>query len=549
MSIYNHLHSINQSLNRWLDQCAISTTQFSGWKRYGLAVLSGIGATLAMAPYYLLPLLVLSYSVFATLLRSESLDTKPRSKRRAFLTGWAFGFGYFVSGIYWMGFAFLVRAEEFAWMVPIVIPVFAAFLGFFFALPALIFTILRQRINISGWRLAALFAICISGFEYLRGHILTGLPWNLTGQAMAGWVVGAQSAAIYGVYGLGFIILALSCLPAFSVQNNKLISKGLIISCLGLLSIFIMDAAYLAISPGKFHTDIIISIVQPNIRQKDKINPTLATRNFEKLISLSEASSAGQNRKDSKRTPARYLVWPENAVSWIDEQPLVLDMINKRIAPETIVLSGSIRRDIDKDDNNQFYNTLGVIEHNEGTRSVTGFYDKHHLVPFGEYLPMKGLLQAVGLSQLAPVQDGFTSGEGPRTLNIGPAPFAPLICYETIFPGEMHAKDQRPIWLVTVTNDAWFGDDAGPKQHLDQARLRAIETGLPMARSANTGISALIDPYGRIIQKIPLYKQGIIDHALPQSRSETIYSKVGDSIFFLMLLSALVLVLIPYRRD
>ncbi|MEL7488595.1 MAG: apolipoprotein N-acyltransferase, partial [Pseudomonadota bacterium] len=160
----------------------------------------------------------------------------------------------------------------------------------------------------------------------------------------------------------------------------------------------------------------------------------------------------------------------------------------------------------------------------------------HHLVPFGEYLPMKGLLRAIGLAQLAPFEDGFTPGEGPRTLTVAGSAFAPLICYEAIFPGALYPHTDRPAWLAAVTNDAWFGDSSGPRQHLDQARLRVIESGLPMARAANTGVSALIDARGVYVDRTPLYTAGVINAPLPTPLPPTMYARFGDLIFALMMI-------------
>ena len=278
----------------------------TGWQRYAIAMVMGIFATLAMAPFYILPLLIIGYSIFARQLSTEKITVW-----QSFLIGWAFGFGYFITGIYWMAFAFLVRAEEFAWMVPIAIPSFAGFLGLFFAMPAALFNIISTRLKITDWAQLLLLAGLVSIFEYGRGHILTGLPWNLTGQAMTGMIAGAQSASLYGVYGLSLVTLLLAMAPAISSSRNSFI--GIIISVSGFLVLFGIGAIHLLASPSSYRDDVRVSIIQPNIRQKDKINPALATQNFQSLLSLSALSSAGSTNKQ----PATFLIWPENAVPWI----------------------------------------------------------------------------------------------------------------------------------------------------------------------------------------------------------------------------------------
>ena len=523
-------NQINQFLIRPIEQ--IST--LSGWRRYLVAFLGGIFATLAMAPYYLLPLLIIGYCGLFLMLTSLGGKGALRPLKRAFLTGWAFGFGYFLTGLYWMGFAFLARGEQFIWLLPIAIPAFCAFLGLFFALPSLAYVwFIKKWGNYPSttplFSHALLFASLLSVFEYARGHILTGLPWNNTGQALTGWIAGAQTASIYGVYGLGFLVLILSL---FAVSRiNKSMVFGWPLTIAGLVLLYASGFLLMYVTPTALRDDVQVSIVQPNIRQKDKINPALASQNFEKLLKLSASSNAG---RDHTR-PSDYIIWPENAVAWIGDQPHVLNAIKQSIAPETIILGGSLRQQRDESGKNRFFNTLAIVEDNNSDRQVSHYYDKHHLVPFGEYLPLKGLLRALGLAKIMPVEDGFTAGSGPQILHFGPAPFAPLICYEAIFPGKLYPKGQRPEWLMTVTNDAWFGDGAGPKQHLDQARLRSIETGLPMLRSANTGISAVIDANGRVIDKIPLYQQGVLDTFLPPAKANTIYNLLGDWLYGMML--------------
>lgn len=581
----------------------------TGWKRYGLAMFAGIFATLSMAPYYILPLLVIGYTILLLLIDPESEGQPSQSRRgkwRTFATGWWFGFGYFLSGLYWMGFAFLVRADEFAWMLPIAIPAFAGFLAIFMAGPALGYIYLKKNlqhrrtatvglesqkatlVKLQNFMIskvderimaALIFAFCFSISEYLRGHILTGLPWNLTGQATLGILAVAQSASFYGVYGLSFVLLFLCALPIQkreAIENkNKSESKALnqlsflkpsklsgwSLSLIGFLVLFAAGQIRLITSPTFYHDDISISIIQPNIKQKDKHDPNKAASNFEKLIAVSVESEIEKSEQNNK-TKTRYMIWPENAVAWLGEQPYVLEQVHNSIQQETILITGTIRsapRIVQSSEKQSsrfdIFNTVAVVETAPGidgapsSRQISTYYDKHHLVPFGEYLPLKNLLKALGLSQLAPVEDGFKPGIGPQTLAIGPASFAPLICYETIFPGAIYPRGARPQWMVTVTNDAWFGDNAGPKQHLDQARLRSIENGLPMARSANTGISSLIDAHGRILNKVELYQDGFINTHLPRASAPTLYSRWGDSFFAMMIFfTGLIITLHLYAR-
>lgn len=261
-------------------------------------------------------------------------------------------------------------------------------------------------------------------------------------------------------------------------------------------------------------------------------------RNFTRNLDLSRGESPG----------LVYVIWPENAAPLLDESPSALAALENGLPKNAVLIAGGVRRQAGPDGRERFYNSILIAPETPTGRAVIASYDKHHLVPFGEYLPLQGFLRAVGLAQLAPFEDGFTSGTGPQTLSVGGPSFAPLVCYEAIFPGEVYPRGERPDWIVTVTNDAWFGDTSGPRQHLDQARLRSIEEGLPMARSANTGISALFDAKGRLHGRIKLYTQGRIDAPLPRPLAPTLYTHIGDFGFLVLTLIA-IFVGFSSRRD
>ena len=479
-----------------------------------------------MAPFYLLPLMAVGYSVLVLLIDGAAGQCPTRS---AFAAGWFFGFGYFLLGVYWMAYAFFVQAEEFAWMSPFAVLGMPAFLGLFSGAAALV----AHRFWRPGWRRVVLFAGVWCVFEYLRGHVLTGLPWNLPGQALAGAPAGAQTAAWYGVYGLSLVATAVAAAPAAWLGAGlppRRTTLGLGLALAGTAALYLVGAARLALPAPPADGETFVRIVQPNIPQREKIDWSLRGRNFFRQLNLSEgAAPAGAKRL--------FVVWPENAVPLLDEDPGAIEVLDDKLAKNAVLLSGSVRRSTDASGKERYYNSVVAIAPTPEGRRVVDIYDKHHLVPFGEYLPLYDLFNAVGLAQLTPYGDaGFTPGAGPAVMEAGGPAFSPLVCYEAIFPGAMYPHGDRPQWLLMVTNDAWFGDSSGPRQHLDQARLRSIETGLPMARSANTGISALIDAKGRILARVKLYTQGRIDAALPPALGPTLYDRVGDWLFFAMLL-------------
>lgn len=491
----------------------------AGWRRWLIAFLAGAGAALAMAPFYLLPLLAAGLTVFVLLIDGAKASARPL--RAAFSAGWFWGFGYFLAGVYWMALSFFVQADQYAWMAPFAMTGMPAFLALFTgaagAIAALAWT--------GGWPRIFLFAGVFALIEYARGHVLTGLPWNLAGQALAGTAAGAQSAAIYGAYGLSLVAVFLAAAPAAGLDGRARIRSGLFVMIAGAALLY--GFGWLRLNAYEPHGDarVIVRIVQPNIPQREKIDWNLWARNFERQLD----HSRGAAPPDAQLV----VIWPENAAPLIEEAVDALDLLSSELPPRSVLLAGTVRRARDEAGRERWYNTLAVIDDDgAGARIVAANYDKHHLVPVGEYLPFYDLLNAIGLAALTPYQDsGFTAGSGPAVFSAAGTRFSPMICYEAIFPGASYPKGERPQWLVAVTNDAWFGDSSGPRQHLDMARLRSIESGLPMARSANTGVSALIDAKGRILARKALYTAGKIEAPLPPPLPPTPYARFGDWLF------------------
>ncbi len=511
-----------------LEGAATYLKALTGWRRLLAAFAAGVVTALALAPIYALPLMAVGFSVLIVLLDASGghAGGGSRPRLRAFGVGWFFGFGYFLAGIYWMAFSFFVQADQFAWMAPFAVLGMPAFLGFFTGAAALGASLLWR----GGWPRIFVFAALWAVLEYLRGHILTGLPWNLAGQALAGAAIGAQTAAWYGAYGLSLVVVFLAAAPAAGLSGRsgaRGVLAGLFVMAAGVALIFAIGAARLAMPEPAAEGENFVRIVQPNIPQREKIDPNMWGRNFYRLLDLSKAATPPGSRL--------FVVWPENAAPLLDEADSALGILSNELPKEAVLIAGSVRREPDGDGSDRYFNSIMTVVETPAGRRPVSYYDKHHLVPFGEYLPFYDLLQAVGLAQLTPYGDaGFAAGGGPSVVDVGGPAFSPLICYEAIFPGAAYPKKERPQWLVTVTNDAWFGDTSGPRQHLDQARLRSIETGLPMARAANTGISALIDAKGRILARVKLYQSGVIDARLPPALPRTLYDRTGDWIFWMM---------------
>lgn len=506
----------------WMQRGGAMVRAATGWRRWLVATLAGAGAALAMAPVYALPLLAVGFTVLILLMDGASVHV--RKRRSGFAAGWFFGFGYFLVGVYWMSFSMFVQADQFAWMAPFAILGMPAFLGLFFG-AACAAAVSWWR---PGWARIFLFAAVFSVFEYARGHVLTGLPWNLPSQALAGSAMGAQTAAWWGAYGLTLIVVFLSAAPAAGIEKQESRLAGLGVALAGTALIFAVGAVRLALPEPPGDGRNLVRIVQPNIPQREKINWDLWARNFERQLEHSTSPVPPDAQL--------FIVWPENGAPLLSEAATALSVLSRDLPENSVLISGAVRRESNGEEDERYYNSVAIVEETPQGRRVTKHYDKHHLVPLGEYLPFYDFLSAVGLSQLTPYADsGFTAGAGPRTIEAGGSSFSPMVCYEAIFPGASYPKAERPDWLVTVTNDAWYGDTSGPRQHLDMARLRSVETGLPMARSANTGVSALIDGKGRILSRIKLYKAGKIDAPLPPPLPPTLYVRAGDWIFLVMI--------------
>ncbi|MEM6415725.1 MAG: apolipoprotein N-acyltransferase [Pseudomonadota bacterium] len=528
-----------------------------GWRRWLSAFVLGILFTLSFAPFYFTPLIAVSISgalfMIDGILDRADQKTRLQTAKSAALFGWFFGFGFFLVSLHWLALAFFVQAELFAWMAPFAVIGMGAFLACFHAAAFGFVGAMATYLSGPPWRRLVFFSVAFMGMEYTRGHILTGLPWNLPGQALAGLAAGAQSAAWIGVYGLSLIVILIGSLPALltrgtadaSAQTTLSLAKGIVACVLATFTLLAIGVVRLATTPLNERDDVIVRIVQPNIPQREKIDPGFFVRNVQKTLALSSDPIANADTV--------YVVWPENAAPRINEYADALDAIDASLPTNAYLIAGAVRKADNPNSGSVFYNAIAIAApsatgpdgSNQQTttkRQFVDFYDKHHLIPFGEYLPLRSVLSALGLAQLAPYAEGFAKGSGPRTLHIGPASFAPSICYESIFPGRLYPKKDRPEWLAVVTNDAWYGNTSGPRQHLDQARLRSIETGLPMARAANTGISVMIGPAGRYVARKPLYESGVIDAPLPQALPETFYSKFGD-FTFLALCACLLLIL------
>jgi apolipoprotein N-acyltransferase len=516
----------------------------TGWRRTLMAASAGAISVLAFAPLHAWPVLFVSFGLLIWLLDGSAGGNADRvaAIKCASLTGFAFGFGYFFTGLYWIAEAFLVEPWRHGWLIPFVMTAMPGGMALFYAAAGALAMLFWRAGPARVFALAIAFALA----EYARGHVLTGLPWNLIGYGLAANLPIMQTASLFGVYALSLIAVVFfaSPLAIFTPGHGEWGRRkaGIALTLVMLLAYlggFVWGERRLADAPIAL-TDVSLRIVQANIDQADKWRPENAAEIFDDYIKLTRSGTG----LPSTAGGVSLVIWPETAVPFLlADAPDALQSIAAILPPGTSLLVGSPRVADERGPDSGFlarriYNSLFVID-DEGTVRAT--YDKMHLVPFGEYLPFQDFMESLGFLQMTGVRGGFSEGKGPRLLAIQGAPAAsPLICYEIIFPHDVTDAANRPGWLLNLTNDAWFGTSAGPYQHFHQARLRAIEQGLPVVRAANTGISAIVDPYGRVLGELGLGEEGVVDGELPRAIPATIFSCHGYLIELLTLALAVI---------
>jgi apolipoprotein N-acyltransferase len=511
------------------------TVGLTGWRRYLYAVLMGAVAAAALPPVDLTPLLLVS---FTALIWLSDAGTR---RGDAFLLGWSFGFGFFLAGLYWIGAALLVDIDSFWWLMPFAVLGIPAGLAIFTGAALLAANEAKRALRLRGTAriLAVAAAWCVA--EWLRGHILTGFPWNLVGYAWSGAFPGSdpmlQVTSIVGIYGLSLITVTAAMLPARLGDTDRGRPWAVLAAVLLIALPMAGGAARLLTSSKDPLPGITIRLVQPSIPEELKNDAQARVDNLRRLVALSSEPS---------QVPIAAVVWPEAAAPPFLERDEDLRRTLALAMPSgALLMAGGVRTDLAPAKPTHIWNSLLVIG---PAGDVVASYDKAHLVPFGEYVPLRNVLP---LRKITPGMMDFTAGPGPRTLSLPDLPsVGPLVCYEVIFPAAIADPKQRPGWLLNITNDAWYGITSGPFQHFAIARVRAVEEGLPLLRDANNGITGAIDPYGRVLSRLNLDAIGALDVPLPAALPPTIYSRIGDTNFLLLLVIELIVSMaLGYRRQ
>jgi apolipoprotein N-acyltransferase len=492
-------------------------------RRIALAILLGALSALALPPWHFVPLVVPAFTGLLWLL--DGAAQSPRPLRAVSMTAWLFGLGHFLVGLHWIAEPFLVDAARHGWLIPFALAGLAGGLALFPAATGLITTLLARRFALAGVARALTFAIIWVLLEWVRSWLFTGFPWNLIGYVWAATPEVMQAAAFAGVFGVSLLTVVAGAMPAVLGSGRGVPPALAVIVFTVALPAAVWAGGALRLDAAPVYSSddttgmvpgVRLRIVQANIPQRQKWQQQLRAGNLQRHIALSQQPSS---------TPPTHVIWPETAVPFFLANDDVARAAAALAAPrDGALITGAVRRG--GPDNGRFWNAAHAIT---GDGRIAASYDKAHLVPFGEYVPLRGVLP---IDRLVPGQGDFSAGPGRQTIAIpGLPPVSPLICYEAIFPGAVARPDARPGWLLNLTNDAWFGTFAGPQQHFAIAATRAVEEGLPLVRAANTGISAIVDPYGRAIVMLGLGVEGVIDSGLPRALpTPTLYASWGNAI-------------------
>lgn len=491
-----------------------------GWRRRGLAFLMGALAGLALPPLYLFPLLVVGLTGLLWMIDGR------RPGLASFSAGWWWGFGHFLVCFYWVSEALLVDPERFGWMIPFIMGGLAGGTALFIGFAALA----TRWADFPGAAKVIAFAAAWTAAEWLRGHFLSGFPWDLAGYSVAFSDALNQYAAFGGIWGLSLLVVAIAAMPATLGAGRR--REGAIAvagALLVALALYAGGAIRLAGAEEAMVPGTILRLVQPAIPETLKWVEGLGEQHVTLTRALTVQVPGVEN--------IRAAIWPETAVPFLLERDKRLRLwLGEAVPSGALLITGAPRGEPLEGDLTQVFNSLVAIDHDG---NLLASADKFHLVPLGEYVPLRNVFPFI--NKITPGSMDFTAGPGPRTLHLpGLPPVGVLICYEAIFPGHVVEAADRPQWLLNLTNDAWFGTSTGPYQHFASARLRSVEEGLPLVRVANTGISGLVDRYGRVLAEIPLGQSGVRDVPLPVAFADPPpYARFGDWLLLAQLLIAL----------
>ena len=480
------------------------------WRARFLAAGLGVLSAAAFPPVYAVFLLIPAFVGWLWLTEGTA------DGRRAFIQGWWFGLGHFAAGLYWIANALLVFPELYAWLIPFAI---LGLSGGFAVFPGLVAVAVRL-VPCGRMMRVLVFALAWTASEWARSWVLTGFPWNLAGTVWSFSDAAVQPAALFGTFGLGLVTVFVAALPSILGEETLGVRRAIGLVGGGAAAIIFLwagGAVRLGEASDAMVPDVRLRLVQPNIPQHLKWRPELRDPNLVKQVQLSR-------EPDPEGRRPTHVIWPEtSATFFVTEDRERRALLAKAAPADGLVIVGAPRRSL-RGQPYQVWNSLLAL--NPQGR-IVGSYDKTHLVPFGEYIPLRSVFASI--PKITEGRQDFSPGSGVTTLRLpGLPPVSPLICYEVIFPGAVAKADDRPAWILNLTNDAWYGRSSGPYQHLMATKMRAVEEGLPLVRVATTGVSAVFDAVGRRVATIGLGQAGFVDSDLPVAAAPTPYSRFGN---------------------
>ncbi|HWA19735.1 MAG TPA: apolipoprotein N-acyltransferase [Devosia sp.] len=524
----------------WLAETAMLS---HGWRRFLMLLVAGAIAGLSVPPLFILPALFVTFPFWVWALDgAERRRGLGRLFGPAFSIGFAFGWGYFIVAFHWLGMAFFLEGGWPLYVMPFAILALAALIAFFWGLGSALAHLFWSD---GAWRIVVL-ATFVSIAEIARGTLFSGFPFDLLGYALTANPEMMQLASVIGVYGLTALCALLVMTPALIWPAD---GRGLVARLVPFfLAVAVLAAqvgwgnARIVGTPITDRTDMKVRMVQPIVTEHSEVLTEAPPEILSHLINTTEQGGLAG---------ITHIVWPESVFPFFfSTYPETLARIARMLPPETMLLTGAPREPsvLDGDDpaDNPGYNAILAIDTNG---EIVASYDKSHLVPFGEYLPFASFWKLFGIKQFVPGTNGWAPGEGKRLMSPpGTPPFIALICYEAIFSGDLGADPAKAEFLLNISNDEWFDGSIGLAQHAHHARLRAVETGLPMIRATNSGLTMLVDPLGRITASLPPEIASVLDVVPPNKIEPTFFDRFGNLPFYAALLLGLVIALLSRRR-
>ena len=512
----------------------------SNKKNYLISFGVGSSLMLAFAPFNFFIFCPISLSLIYLIIDKED------NLKQVFYRSFLFCFGFFVFGIYWICNSLLIDIGKYGWLIPFAITLIPALMALYFATLSYIYKLLIKRFSISfTYKKIILFSVFWLIFEVVRSNLFTGFPWNLLGYVWLFNINFAQASSVFGIYGMSFFACLISLTPILFFQKNNNFRNKIF----GFFLIFLFFANYVF---GAFYIDknyqknlpplAKFRLVQANIAQKDKWLDEEKYQNFEKHVDLTKSKSLDG---------IDAVIWSETSIPFVvdSQDPSIIQALSTAIPRDGYLLSGALRVEDKGEGDFKIWNSMFIFNEN----SVQNYYDKRHLVPFGEYVPLHKYLSFLFIDDVVDKitggGSGFSEGEGDKMISLktpsqNNLSFNPLLCYEVIFSREVVDKNKIPDFFVNLTNDSWFGISSGPYQHLQSARMRAIEYARPLIRVAQTGITANINHFGEIVDKIGLSEKGIIDVDIYKNELLSIYAKYSQLPIEIVVICLLLLVII-----